>query len=259
MNASQPFSLSKHETEILQTVRSRGSCTIMELAQMLSVSDETVRRHVKPLAIKGLVHRVHGGIVLPDQLQEAPYLRRMDEHKKAKQLIAHKAAQLIQNGESLFLDSGSTTAYVAMALRNHRDLSIVTNSIEIARTLATRNNNRVYMAGGELRGDDAAAFGKSVVDFIGQFHIGQAVLSVGAINSKAEFFNYHLQESEVSRAAIKQADKVTVVADQTKFSRQALVKICALEEVDLLVCDASPPQTIINKFKLAETHIELSR
>lgn len=226
---------------------------------MLSVSDETVRRHVKPLARKGLVHRVHGGIVLPDQLQEAPYLRRMDENKNAKQRIAQKAAQLIQNGESLFLDSGSTTAYVARALCNHRDLSIVTNSVEIARALATRNNNRVYMAGGALRGDDAAAFGKSVVDFIGQFHIGQAVLSVGAINAKSEFFNYHLQESEVSRAAIKQADKVTVVADQTKFTRQALVKICSLKDVDLLVCDISPPEYIAQAFGLAEARIEVSR
>ncbi|MCK5924139.1 MAG: DeoR/GlpR transcriptional regulator [Methylococcales bacterium] len=258
MNTSPPFSLSKHETEILQIARSQGSCTINELARLLSVSDETIRRHVKPLAKKGLVHRVHGGIVLPDQLQEAPYLRRMDENKQAKLHIAQKAAALIQNGESLFLDSGATTAYVARALNNHRDLSVVTNSVDIARLLATRNHNRVYMAGGELRGDDAAAFGKTVIDFIRQFHISHAILSVGAINAQGEFFNYHLQETEVSRAAIRQADKITVVADVTKFTRQALVRICALEDVDSLVCDKAPPEDIAQMFALAETKIEVA-
>ena len=258
MNSSPPFSLSKHETEIMQIVRSRGSCSIIELAGLLSVSDETVRRHVKPLANKGLVHRVHGGIVLPDQLQEAPYLRRMDENRQAKKRIAHSAASLIKNGESLFLDGGSTTAYLAMALSKHRDLSIVTNSVEIARLLATRNNNRVYMAGGELRGDDAAAFGKPVVDFIAQFHIGRAVLSVGAINMHGEFFNYHLEESEVSHAAIDQADEITVVADHTKFTRQALVKFCGLDEIDMLVCEAMPPENIASMFESAEVRLELA-
>ncbi len=224
---------------------------------MLSVSDETVRRHVQPLVNKGLVLRVHGGIVLPDQLQEAPYLRRMDENKKSKQRIADKAASLVQNGESLFLDSGSTTAYVALALINHRNLSVVTNSVEIARTLASRNGNHVYMAGGELRGDDAAAFGKPVIDFIRQFHYKHAVLSIGGISPKSEVFDFHLEEMEVSQAAITQAERVIVVADHTKFSRQALVKVCDFDVVDTLICDQVPPGNIIDVARVTETDIEI--
>jgi len=205
---------------------------------MLSVSDETVRHQVQPLVNKGLVLRVHGGIVLPDQLHEAPYLRRMDENKKSKQRIADKAASLVQNGESLFLDSGSTTAYVALALINHRNLSVVTNSVEIARTLASRNGNHVYMAGGELRGDDAAAFGKPVIDFIRQFHYKHAILSIGGISPKSEVFDYHLEEMEV-------------------FTRQALVKVCDFDVVDTLICDQAPPGNIIDVARVTETDIEI--
>ncbi len=257
MKTSAPYSLSKHETEILQTVRSRGSCSILELADMLSVSDETVRRHVQPLVNKGMVLRVHGGIVLPDDLHEAPYVRRMAENKKSKQRIAAKVASLVQNGESLFLDSGSTTAYVALALINHKKLSVVTNSVEIARTLASRNENHVYMAGGELRGDDAAAFGKPVVDFISQFHYQHAIFSIGGISPEGEVFDFHLEEMEVSQAAIARAEQVIVVADHTKFARQALVKVCDFERVDRLICDETPPKTIVEAAESLETIIEI--
>jgi DeoR family glycerol-3-phosphate regulon repressor len=219
---------------------------------MLSVSDETVRRHVQPLVKKGLVLRVHGGIVLPDQLQEAPYLRRMDENKQGKQRIAEKVADLIENGEALFLDSGSTTAYVALALTRHRKLSVVTNSVEIARTLASRNGNRVYMAGGELRGDDVASFGKPVVDFINQFHFNHAILSVGGVSEQNEIFDFHLEEMEVSQAAIARADQVMVVADYSKFTRRALIKVCSFAAVDTLVCDQTPPDALVNAAAVME-------
>jgi len=224
---------------------------------MLSVSDETVRRHVQPLVNKGLVLRVHGGIVLPDQLHEAPYLRRMDENKKSKQRIAAYVAGLVQNGESLFLDSGSTTVYVALALINHRNLSVITNSVEIARTLASRNQNHVYMAGGELRGDDAAAFGKPVVDFIRQFHFKHAILSIGGISPEGEVFDFHLEEMEVSRAAIAQSEHLIVVADHSKFTKQALVKVCDFDAIDVLICDKTPPDNILQVAELSETNIEI--
>ncbi len=240
MNDNIP--LSKHESEILRTVRMSGSCTISELAELLSVSDETIRRHVQPLVKKGLVHRVHGGIVLPDQ--EAPFQRRLAENQRIKQCIAKKAAEWIQHGDSLFIDSGTTTSYVAMALSRHRNLSVVTNSTEIARALASRNSNRVYIAGGELRSDDAASFGKAAVDFIQQFDLKYALLSIGAIKRTGEFFNFHLQEAEISRAAISQSEQVIMVADHSKFSRKGLTRVCDLNAVDYFITDTTVPSEI---------------
>ncbi len=230
----------QRESEILQAVRLEGACKISELAARFNVSEETIRRSLKPLVSRGLVSRVHGGVVSPDHLQEPPFQRRMFEHREAKVRIAAALARQIKDGDSLMLDTGSTTAYVARALTDLSNLVIVTNSVEIARTLATRNSNRVYMTGGELRADDGAAFGPAALEFLRQFHVDHAVLSIGAIDETCAFMNFHLCEGEFSRAVIHRARQVTVVADRSKFGKRALIKVCDADELDVLITDALP-------------------
>jgi DeoR family glycerol-3-phosphate regulon repressor len=140
------------EREIVEALRvSGGSSRIQTLAVRLGVSEETIRRNVKKLADDGLVRKVHGGVHLPDAEIETSFRQRMDRNPDFKRRIAARVATIVKNGDSLFLDIGSTTAYIARALRGHRDLFVVTNSVAVAHLLAARNNNRVFMAGGELR------------------------------------------------------------------------------------------------------------
>ncbi|MGE4636053.1 MAG: DeoR/GlpR family DNA-binding transcription regulator [Arenicellales bacterium] len=155
--------------------------------------------------------------------------------------MAKVAATLIEDGDSLIIDCGSTTAYVAQALCDHSDLHVITNSVEIARTLASRNGNRVDVTGGELRADDAAVFGKVAVDFIQRFNVDYAVLLIGAVNKKNEFLDFHLCEAEFSRAAIQQARQTCFVTDNSKFSKDALIKVCGLGQVDVVVMECEPP------------------
>lgn len=231
---------SRHQGEILRLVQTHGSCTVLDLARRLAVSDETIRRHIRPLVERGLVVRVHGGIMLPERLQEAPFERRMQENADAKRRIARRAAEMIRDGDALMLDTGSTTTFVAQALTGHSRLLVVTNSTEIARILATRNGNRVFMAGGELRADDAAAFGTEAQAFVAQFQVRCTVLSMGAIHHELGFMDYHLCEAEFSRAAIAQAEQVVVVADSSKFGRRGFVKVCDAERIDRLITEARP-------------------
>ncbi len=254
MNENIP--LSKHELLILREVRLSGSCSIAELADLLSVSDETVRRHVQPLVKKALVHRVHGGIVLAEQ--EAPFLRRLEENRKPKQHIAKLAATLIHNGDSLFIDNGATTQHVAEALMQHRNLTVITNSIGVAATLATRNNNKVYIAGGALRSDDAASFGKPVVDFIEQFDLKYGVLSTGSMNRQGQFFNFHLEEAEISKAAVRCAEQIIMVADFSKLNRKGLVKACDFNDIDVLITDQTPTKELIENAKQNDTEIHIA-
>ena len=233
---------SRHETDILRIVRLTGSSTIAELAEQLSVSDETVRRHIRPLVRKGLVEKVHGAVVVPDRLREPPLERRMQERRAAKQAIAGAVANLVQDGESLILDTGSTTTYVALALRRRTRLSVVTNSTDIARTLAAQSGNRVYLAGGEVNSDNAAAFGAAALAFVRSFRVRHVILSIGAVDPVGgEFLDYHLAEAEFSQAAMGQAERVTVVADHSKFSNKGLVKVCDLDQVHCFVTDQAPP------------------
>lgn len=183
---------------------------------------------MKPLVAEGLLTKVHGAVILPDYHTEPPFQHRPEEHRDAKVSIATALAKRIHDGDFLMIDTGTTTAYVARALSNHTNLVVVTNSVEIARTLATRNSNRVYMTGGELRADDGAAFGPVALEFLRQFHVDHAVLSIGAINEACAFMNFHLCEGEFSRAVIHQARQVTVVADRSKFGKRALIKTTSL-------------------------------
>lgn len=241
--------LQKRQNEILALVKSRGACSIVELATQFRVSDETIRRNIKPLVREGLIDKVHGGII-PSQKQEPepPFAKRMNERVEAKQKISARVAGIIHNGDSIMLDTGSTTAYVARALSDHRNLSVVTNCTEIARTLAREPSNRVHICGGALRADDWATFGSVAIEFVRQFHVNYAILSIGGVTDSGSFMDYHLEEAEFSRAVIAQAKQTIVVADHSKFGNSNFIKVCDFEQVDMVVVDRLPAAKIISDF-----------
>jgi len=241
----------KRRTDILQAVRAGGSCSIAELAARLGVSTETVRRNLQPLIEDGALLRFHGGVMVPERAEEPPFQRRMQVNKEAKWTIATLVREHVEDGDSLFLDNGTTSAYVADALASRSRLTIVTHSAHVAYRLASRNGNRVFMAGGELGGEDAAAFGASAIGFIGQFHVRYALLSVGAITRAGELADFHLFEAEFSRAAMQQAEETWVIADRSKFGREASVKVCPLAAVDAIVSDGPPPDAFVAQCRAA--------
>ncbi|TQV68333.1 DeoR/GlpR family DNA-binding transcription regulator [Denitrobaculum tricleocarpae] len=232
----------QRENEILQELRrSGGSSRIQNLADRLKVSEETIRRNLKSLARDGLVRRVHGGAHLPDARSEASFQQRVDENPDAKRRIAEKVAEIIEDGDSLFLDIGSTTSYIAQALQHRRDLFVVTNSVSVAHTLAARNGNRVFMAGGELRAHDGGAFGVEAIEFVRRFQVEYAVLSAAAINAASGFMLFDLQEAEFSREIMRRAKTSIVAADSSKFDHRAPISVDAPSLVDVLVTDSAPP------------------
>lgn len=241
---------------ILDALARTGAASVSELMRSLGVSDETVRRDIKAMADRGLVERVHGGVILPDLRREPAFQKRMGQNAEAKRAIARKVAGLIRNGDSVMLDTGSTTAYVARALADHRDLFVVTNSVEIARSLANgKTGNRVYLAGGELRGDDGATFGPNALEFVRRFRARYAVISVGALHMEEGVMDFHLQEAEFCQTVIASAATVIAVADVTKFRNQAPVKVCDIGAIDTLVTDRAPPEPFAAR--LREQEVEL--
>ncbi|MEQ8266502.1 MAG: DeoR/GlpR family DNA-binding transcription regulator [Parvibaculum sp.] len=243
------------EMEILEELRRSGACRIQELARRLGVSEETIRRNVRKLAAAGAVRKVHGGVYLPDTVQELTFHQRMDLNPDAKRRVASAVAGIVRDGDSLFLDIGSTTAYVAQALRGHRDLFVVTNSVAVAHTLATRNGNRVFMAGGELRSHDAGAFGREALAFVRQFSVQYAVLSAAAIDAETGFMLFDLQEAEFSREIMARAAQTVVAADATKFGRRAPIRMAAPADIDMLVTDAPPPADIGEALSAASVEV----
>ncbi len=235
---------SKRHSAILRILREEGTCTVAGLAARLGVSLETIRRDVKPLAQVGELLKMHGAVTLPYQVGEAPFERRMRDHAGAKRAIAVEAARGIEDGDSVMLDTGTTTSLLGRELLKKHGLTVVTNSSDIARTLATVNGNTVYMAGGELRGDNGAAFGRSAIDFISHFKVRHAVISIGALDAATGPMDYSLEEAEFARRVLTRGEKRIVVTDASKFGRTALVKVCGFADFDTLIADRPAPDDL---------------
>lgn len=248
----------QRQSEILRLVRARQTCTVTELADAFAVSDETIRRDLKPLITEGALLKVHGGVMLPEQLDEPPFQRRLEENLAAKRAMAAAACELVRDGDSLILDGGTTCVHIAQALCARSRLTVVTNSAEIARTLAPRHGNRVFIAGGEVRADDAAAFGENTLAFIRQFHVQYAIVSVTAIDTQGRFMDAQPDDVSYTLAAFAQAERRVVVADHSKFGHTALVHAFGPDGLDLLITDKAPPPAIAQVFAATELEISIS-
>ncbi|RJG46718.1 MULTISPECIES: DeoR/GlpR family DNA-binding transcription regulator [unclassified Mesorhizobium] len=249
---------SKRHSEILRIIQEEGTISVAELAEKLGVSLETIRRDVKPMTSEGTVIKMHGAIGLPTLVGEAPFERRMRDNAEAKRAIAQLVAATIRDGESIMLDTGTTTSYLARELLGHRRLTVVTNSSDIARTLATVNGNKVYMAGGELRSDSGAAFGVSAIEFVSRFSVNHAVISTGAIDAQMGVMDYDLEEAEFARMVLSRATRTIVITDHTKFGRQGLVQVCGFSGFGELATDRMPPREIVAALNTAGTRLRIA-
>lgn len=229
------------EVELLDTLRSfGGSARTAMLAETLNVSEETVRRTVKALARAGVVQRVHGGVYLANTEALTPVTTRIGKRTEEKTRIAAAAAALIPARSSVFLDVGSTTAYVAENLRNHRGMTVVTNSLRAAQALAGINDNKVFLACGEVRTLENGVFGIETIDYIARFNIDTAVISVDGIDDSSGFLLAGAQEAALARAVSRQARRSFIVTDHTKFGQNAPLIACDASDIDMLVTDQKP-------------------
>lgn len=248
---------SKRVLSILEYLHNLGSATVAQLALDLGVSEETIRRDAKQLESKGQILKLHGVLALPHLAGEAPFERRLRENADAKRAIAKRAIQFVENGDSIMIDTGTTTSIFAQELRAKRNLTIVTNSSDIARTLATVNGNTVYMAGGELKGDNGAAFGPTAVAFFSKFRVKHAFISIGALHATDGPMDADLSESELAYMAISRADHRVILSDSSKFGKTALVKMCEFSEINRLITDATPDATLTSVLDAAGVTINV--
>ena len=242
MNIALP---NHRQQEILDVLRrAGGSLRVGRLADELGVSEETVRRNLKRLADAGQVEKMHGGARLAASEGEGDFNQRLARAPEAKQRIARHVASKRRDGASLFLDVGSTTAYIADALRDHGGLMVVTNSVTVAFKLATRNGNQVYMAAGALRAHDGGAFGAEAMRFAENFKTDLAILSTAGVTAKDGFMLHDLEEANFCRAVLANTGAVWVAADASKLGRAAPITVCPPDRVDLLITDATPPEDL---------------
>ena len=250
--------LSSRQLAILQSARHFGTIGIGELSTEMGVSPETIRRDIRQLVDRGELVKLHGAVRHPDAGREAPFERRMRENVEAKRLIARQAARMIRDGDSVMMDTGTTTSIFARELLGKRGLTVVTNSSDIARTLATVNGNKVYMAGGELHGDNGAAFGRSACEFVAGFNVGFSVISIAAVDAAGGLMDYRLAEAEFARIVLRCGARKVVLTDASKFQRTALVRVAGFAGVDTIVTEQAPSPPLAKAIAEAGAEVVLA-
>ncbi len=233
---------------IEQVVRERERVTVDALADLLGTSRETIRRDLTDLAERGRVRKIHGGATvaeprLPEAEVEGSFQGRLLENADAKRAIARRAIGLFQPGDTLFVDTGTTTQWFAEELASASGLTVITNSASIAGLAARGASSSTFLIGGEYRSDGTENLGPLAVEQIGHFHATHAVLAVGSVETVG-ILDFDVREADVARAMIAQARSVTVLADASKFGRGGLIKVAPLDVVTRIVTEADPPPDI---------------
>lgn len=248
----------RRQESLLRAVAAERVCSISALADLLGVSEETIRRDVRDLETQGKIQKLHGAVRLLDKNSETPFGERVGELHTVKKAIAQAAAALIPDNCSVFIDTGTTSLHVARALRGHRQLSVVTNAHDAAHELCSINENRVYMAGGEIDHDRRAVFGVDTVAFVGQFVPDVAILSAAGLDLKLGLMEYQVSAAMIKRRVATLARSVMLVADSRKFHRGGLVQSCPFDLVTTFVTDGAVPESFRRCFadaKLVEVDV----
>lgn len=223
--------------EIINMARRDGKVTVDGLVDHFGVTPQTIRRDLSELADDGRLDRVHGGAVLPSSTTNIGYSDRRELNLGAKFDIAKQCAQRIPNDSSLFLNIGTTTEAVAKELLNHEGLLVVTNNINVAIILSENPKIDVVVTGGSLRRSDGGLIGYLAEQTIEQFRFDYGIIGCSALTSQGDILDFDIQEVGVSKTIIKHCKEIFLVADASKFERDAPVLIGTLGDVDVFFSD----------------------
>lgn len=211
-----------------------GNVSVSELAKQLKVTVVTARADLAVLEEEGLLVRTHGGAVLA---QHPKLMQRMQAAKEIKGSIAKAAAAMIEDGDTIIISAGTTTALITKYLLGKRDVHIVTNNILLLTYARTNPQLRVTLVGGEFHPEEEGVVGSMALAALDQFHVSKAFIGIDGASVKQGFTAHFVQSADLVRKTADQADQVVVLSDSGKFGKAGFARILPFEEVDTLVTD----------------------
>lgn len=241
--------------EIMRLLAQQQRVKASELASLLYVSEETIRRDFKYLEEMGKLRRIHGGAILP-QLQDEPPLQVRSRIKpQAKASIANKAAELVTEGMVLFLDTGTSTLSLAHRLTQFSQLRVITNSLDIAQVITSQSDNKVLVAPGDVRRKDNALIGPHTLEFAGQFHYDIAFMGIGAIDLELGLMDYQEAEAMLRRRLVRHSRRGVILADDGKFGHRLFINTLPFSAITTLVTNRPLPAEFATR--LEQDNVEI--
>ncbi|MDO5344807.1 MAG: DeoR/GlpR family DNA-binding transcription regulator [Lachnospiraceae bacterium] len=223
---------------IMEYLMEKSSISIREAADLCHVSDATARRDLDDMAVQGLIERTHGGAVVERGTGlEKNHAEKMKIMIPEKTRIAMEAAKMICDGNSIFLDSGTTTFLLAKQLQGFKNLTVVTHNLDVAYRIKLDQTSTLILTGGIRRDGYNVLIGEIAEDLVNQLSVDIVFMGADAINAKYGVFNSSFLELGIKRSCLSSGKQKVLISDHTKFNRKALTKVCNIEEFDTVITD----------------------
>jgi DeoR/GlpR family transcriptional regulator of sugar metabolism len=225
--------------KILEMIKEDGHAKVLQLSKIFKVTEVTIRQDLEKLEADGFVVREHGGAYLKDVgIHAKNILLQNQENLIEKAAIAQKAIELINDGDTIILDSGSTTTEIAKLINGFKNLTVITNSLNIAFILGADPEVNLVVTGGEFKAPTLSLTGQKAADFFDNLHVDKLFLATAGITLKSGLTYPSISDICVKRSMIESANTVYLVADSTKIGKSSFASLGALSLIDYLITDS---------------------
>ena len=249
----------ERQKQILSLLGKQGRLSVAEIVEQFAISEATARRDLESLTSQGKAQRVHGGVIAVDQAPpEQPILQREGEQTQEKSAIGRAAADLIHDGETVFLGSGTTVLEAARHLRERRNLTVVTNSLPVLNALAGLKEVTVVSLGGELRDSELSFIGHLTEQALAELRVDKVLIGTRGLSLEHGLTNDYLPETLTDRAILKIGREVIVAADHTKVNRVSTALLAPLTSMTAFVTDADADKTFLQALKKLDIRVVIA-
>jgi len=230
---------------IIERLNSDGKILVGSLSKEFNVSEETIRRDIEKLSLEGLAIKTYGGALSINKqiANDLPYNIRKSSNIEGKQKIAEKVAEMIKDGDRIMFDSSSTALFVVKQIKNKKNITVITNSIEILFELGDKTGWHIFSTGGSLREGAFSLSGGAAERMILDHHVDLAICSAKGIDINMGITDSNDRDAEIKRAIFKSASTKIVCLDHSKFNEISFSKVCGIESIDVLVTDKDPGES----------------
>jgi DeoR family transcriptional regulator of aga operon len=245
MAVSKELYLEERRQEIVWQVNRRGRVSVTELSRQLGVSEVTIRADLQALAERNLIIRTHGGAIPAKGRYDLALTRRRQQQVAEKSRIGQAGAAMVADGDAIFVDSSSTALTIVPYLNNHRQLTIITNSLAVAQAVQDTPSLTVVMPGGTLQNDTASLIGIDGLDILQKFNIQKGFFGAHGLSLPEGLTDVSAEEAEVKRQMVAMCRQNIVVLDATKWGRVGLASFAQTEDIDTIITDVDAPAELL--------------
>ncbi|MGI6536912.1 MAG: DeoR/GlpR family DNA-binding transcription regulator [Caldicoprobacterales bacterium] len=256
--ASEELKIDARRNKIIEILNKKGHVRVSQLSKDLNTSMVTIRSDLNALERDGYLERIQGGAI---QTAFHHYNRELLAKKKhmaaEKKRIANALADLIEDGDTLIMNSGTTTYYAAVALKDHKNLNIVTNSLAIAVELGACPTFKVILLGGEINAQHSFTYGNDVLEQLKRYKAKHAILSIDGVCVDEGVSTIHAEEVMVARMMMERSNDTIIIADHSKLGKEGFMYVCDLQDINKLITDKKADPERVKEIREANVQVIL--